>query len=128
VSFFTVDGSGNPTTVLATLFLNLSGPDTAANPQKLDSEGKFQRPVYAEVPVIGRVAGIHVADHDTGVILPASDGSPLDQAEGARSAATAYAAEASRQARRAAASAASAALRDPQSDQYIIASQTFGMR
>jgi hypothetical protein len=128
VRFVTVDGSGNPTSTLATLYQASVGIETAANPQILDSEGKFQRPVYIEVPVIGRVIGIHVADHDTGIILPAIDGTPLDESNEARAASAAFMAEAARQARKAAASAASAALNDPQSSNFILATQIYGQR
>jgi len=70
VSFFTVDTSGVKTTTLATLYVAATGVTVAANPQTLDSEGKFQAPVYIDAPVIASVDGVHVVDHDTGLIIP----------------------------------------------------------
>lgn len=68
VSFFTVDGSGNPTATLATLYAAPTGTQTLLNPQALDSEGKFQVPVYIEQPVVASVVGATVGSHVTGVI------------------------------------------------------------
>jgi len=68
VTFYTVAG-GAKTTVLATLYTSLTGSDEAANPQDLDSSGKFKAPVYNEVDVIAVVTGLgNTPDHDTGVI------------------------------------------------------------
>jgi len=67
VSFFTVSG-GVATTTLATLYAAPTGATTMANPQTLDSEGKFVAPVYIEEPVIASVVGATVGSHTTGVI------------------------------------------------------------
>ena len=68
VTFFTVDNNGVKTTTKASLFDSPVGGGALANPQVLDSDGKFAAPVYIEAAVIMSVAGVHVADHDTGVI------------------------------------------------------------
>jgi hypothetical protein len=68
VSFYTVDGSGQATTTLATLYAGATGAQTASNPQTLDGEGKFSSPVYIAEPVIGTVVSLTVASHSTGVI------------------------------------------------------------
>ena len=80
VSFYTVSG-GTKTTTLATLYTSLTGTTKAANPQTLDSSGKFTAPVYNEVDVIGVVAGLgNTPDHDTGIIpaplIETGSGSP----------------------------------------------------
>ncbi len=67
VNFYTVSG-GVKTATLATLYAASTGSTTLANPQSLDSSGKFQQPVYIEVPVIASVSGLTVADHDTGIV------------------------------------------------------------
>lgn len=68
VTFFTVDVNGVKTTTKASLFDSPVAGGALANPQVLDSDGKFAAPVYIEVAVIMSIAGVHVADHDTGVI------------------------------------------------------------
>lgn len=72
VSFYTVDGSGVSTGVLATLYANPLSATTATNPQVLDADGKFAAPVYIDVSVIGVAVGPNVASHATGVISTAS--------------------------------------------------------
>jgi len=68
VSFFTVDGDGERTTTLATLYSAQTGSATLPNPQTLDSEGKFQQLTYIEAPVIAVPTSIHIDDHETGII------------------------------------------------------------
>jgi catechol 2,3-dioxygenase-like lactoylglutathione lyase family enzyme len=68
VSFFTVDSNGHATTTLATLYADTVSIQTLANPQILDGEGKFEAPVYIEVPVIASVVGATVGTHTTGII------------------------------------------------------------
>lgn len=70
VNFWTINGSGVKTAVLATLYASDTGLTTVSNPQVLDSEGKFEAPVYIEVASIGSVSGIGIDDHDTGIIYP----------------------------------------------------------
>ena len=70
VSFYTVV-SGVKTAILATLYSGASGSGTLANPQKLNSKGRFKQSVYIADAVIGTVEGISVPSHDTGVITPA---------------------------------------------------------
>lgn len=53
---------------LITLYEGLTGSDTLPNPQKLDGDGKFVVPAYADESCIGRVSGLAVDDHDTGII------------------------------------------------------------
>ncbi len=69
VSFFTADSNGEATTTLASLYSTQTGTAQLANPQTLDSDGKFQQPVYVSVAVIGYVENANgVANHSTGVI------------------------------------------------------------
>ncbi len=68
VSFYTVL-NGAKTDILATLYSSLSGTTQAANPQTLDSYGKFKTPIYTGQDVIATVTGLgNTPDHDTGVI------------------------------------------------------------
>jgi hypothetical protein len=68
VTFYTIDQNGEKTATLATLYAEPTGAQTASNPQNLDSEGKFQAPVYIEEPVIAEVVGPNVGSHSTGII------------------------------------------------------------
>lgn len=70
VTFYTVE-DGEKTSELATLYSSLTGGSLLANPQTLDSYGKFRQPVYIQEPVIATVTGLgNTPDHDTGVITP----------------------------------------------------------
>lgn len=63
--------NGEKTTTLADLFSNITGDVKLANPQTLDTYGKFKQPVYIQDPVIMTVTGIgNTPDHDTGVVRP----------------------------------------------------------
>src|SRR4051812_41362225 len=68
VTFYTVDGAGAATTTKATLYADPAGTDTLANPQTLDSYGKFSAPVYIAVDVIAEAVGANVPSHQTGII------------------------------------------------------------
>lgn len=68
VSFYTVNGSGVSTGVLATLYANPIGATTTSNPQVLDADGKFLAPVYIDVDVIAVAVGPNVASHSTGIV------------------------------------------------------------
>lgn len=66
---YTVDGSGNKTSTKADLYSTISGAVKLANPQTLDSYGKFKQPVYHQEAVILTVTGLgNTPDHDTGII------------------------------------------------------------
>lgn len=67
VTFYTVL-DGVKTATKATLYEAPTGTDTLANPQMLDSDGKFVAPVYIDEAVIGAIAGLTIGDHDTGII------------------------------------------------------------
>lgn len=68
VTFYTVL-NGAKTSTLADVYDSISGGSAAANPQTLDSYGKFRNPVYIDAPVIMSVSGLgNTPDHDTGVI------------------------------------------------------------
>lgn len=67
VTFWTVS-AGVKTATKATLYSGLTGTTTLTNPQSLDSDGKFQQPVYIDAPVIATVSGLTIADHDTGIV------------------------------------------------------------
>lgn len=71
VSFFTIDGSGDKTTNLATLYTDEIGVEELSNPQDLDGDGKLQQPTYFDEPVIASVAGLTIPDHDTGIVYTA---------------------------------------------------------
>lgn len=71
VSFFTVNPSTlTATTTLVTLYADPLGQTPAANPQGLDSTGKFEAPVYVGVPCIAVVSGITAPSTTTGIIFP----------------------------------------------------------
>ena len=68
VTFYTVL-AGAKTATKATLYAGLTGSTELANPQTLDSHGKFRQPVYIDDAVIATVTGLgNTPDHDTGVI------------------------------------------------------------
>lgn len=67
VSVWTVDEDLAKTSTLATLYANPTGSTLLANPQDLDSRGKWTAPVYVDQPVIMTVtAGTDT--HDTGIV------------------------------------------------------------
>lgn len=53
---------------LITLYDGLTGSGTLRNPQRLDGDGKFAAPVYADEATIAVVAGLAIDDHETGII------------------------------------------------------------
>lgn len=68
VTAYTVD-DGAKTSIKAPLYSSLSGAALVANPQVLDSFGKFQQPVYINDAVILSVTGLkNTPAHDTGII------------------------------------------------------------
>lgn len=68
VAFYTVSG-GVKTSTLATLYAGATGTEELANPQFLDSHGKFAAPVYPAEAVIATISGLSVEDHDSGIIV-----------------------------------------------------------
>ena len=68
VTVYEANASGGRTTTLAALYEAPVGPNRLTNPQTLDSEGKFVRPVYVDRDVVVVVSGRTVGTHDTGVI------------------------------------------------------------
>jgi hypothetical protein len=69
VTFWTVDGNGDKTATRAQVYEAPFGTGLLANPQTLDSEGKFQTPIYLEEPTIAEVGGT-VSTHETGIQSP----------------------------------------------------------
>lgn len=68
VTAYTVD-NGAKTSIKANLFASISGGSRVANPQTLDSYGKFKQPVYIDDAVILTVTGLkNTPDHDTGIV------------------------------------------------------------
>lgn len=68
VTAWTVD-NGAKTSIKQSLYSSLSGDTLLANPQTLDSFGKFQQPVYIGDAVILSVTGLkNTPAHDTGII------------------------------------------------------------
>lgn len=61
-----VAGARGPT--LITLYEGLTGAGSLTNPQRLDAEGKFTVPVYADESTIAAVSGLAIDDHETGII------------------------------------------------------------
>lgn len=68
VSVFEVDDAGETTTTLATLYSDPTGTGTLANPQQLDGNGKWRRPVYIDHNVDIYVSGNGFPAHTTGLI------------------------------------------------------------
>jgi hypothetical protein len=69
VTIYTVDGNGAATTTLATIYDGTTGTGTLANPQTLNSEGRFSAPIYLAEPVIMTISG-PVTTHSTGIQAP----------------------------------------------------------
>ena len=93
VTFYTVDTAGTATTTLATLYGGVTGTTTLTNPQVLDSEGKFQQPVYIDEPVIAKITTNDTAkDHETGIIFANLAQDAVDEAQNASNLALAQAA------------------------------------
>lgn len=71
VNCWAIDANGDKTSTLITLYANETGTDPSdqlANPQTLDSYGKFKQPVYFDEPFIASVVGVNIADYDTGIV------------------------------------------------------------
>lgn len=109
VSFFIPDSAGLPTVTLATLFADLTGATNLPNPQIMDSEGKFQQPVYIDAPVVAQVQ-IGISTFNTGVIRPSLGAADLTRAAQSAAQAQAMAAVADVSATKAKRSAADLAL------------------
>ena len=60
------------TTNKPTLYDAITGTGTLANPQVLDSEGKFNAPVYVDEATILQITGLSIGDHDSGIIYPSA--------------------------------------------------------
>lgn len=68
-AYLVVDGE--KTNIKANLYNSISGNAKIANPQQLDSFGKFRNPVYIDQPVILTIRNLgNVQDHETGVLEP----------------------------------------------------------
>lgn len=68
VTAYTVE-AGVKTSTKASLYSTLTGSTLLANPQTLDSYGKFRQPVYINEATILTVTGLgNTPDHDTGII------------------------------------------------------------
>ena len=70
VAFYTVNSSGQATSILAPLYADPTSTTQLPNPQILNSTGKFVAPVYISQPVIGEVQGPSIPTHSTGIINP----------------------------------------------------------
>lgn len=78
VTAYTVS-NGVKTATKATLYEAATGSNTLANPQTLDSDGKFKQPVYFEEAIVLTITGLTIPDHDTGIIRPSLDASAVDE-------------------------------------------------
>lgn len=68
VTAYTI-ANGAKSSIKATLYSSISGSGALANPQTLDSHGKFKQPVYIQEPVILTITGLkNTPDHDTGIL------------------------------------------------------------
>tara|TARA_Y100000310_G_C20649946_1_gene798803 strand:+ start:1252 stop:1575 length:324 start_codon:yes stop_codon:yes gene_type:complete len=75
VNLYQVSAAGAKLGTLATIYSDRTGASTLANPQTLDSDGKWAAPVYAEEDVIMTVSGVRFDTHDTGIVrAPFGDG------------------------------------------------------
>ena len=103
VSVFTIDElTSQKTTTLATLYQDLTSALTLDNPQKLDSNGRFQVPVYVDQPVIMTISGLlNADDHDTGIVAANLLGTAVTDAQAAASQSIAFSELAKREAARA---------------------------
>lgn len=82
VTAYTVDSAGAKTSVLATLYEDLTSAETLQNPQTLNSEGRWAFPPYVDEPVILSITGMNNApDHDTGVVAANLLGTAVAQAQ-----------------------------------------------
>ena len=106
---------------IVTAYEGITGANLVANPQTLDSEGKWITPPYVDEPVILTISGPHVAGHDSGVIRPSLDSSDVDQAQMHASRTAGEAAMAQQSARKAKVFADAV---DPQ--QIALIAQSFG--
>lgn len=80
VTFYTV-ADGARTNVKADLYANTIGDTKLANPQILDSYGKFKAPVYAEVAVVAVISGLgNTPEHETGIIYGPQAANDVEQA------------------------------------------------
>lgn len=52
---------------LITLYEGLTGSGTLRNPQRLDSEGRNEFPIYADEAWIAVISGLAIDDHETGI-------------------------------------------------------------
>jgi hypothetical protein len=68
VRVYTVDPDTQVATMtFATLYEDVHSSGTLANPQTLDGEGKWQQPVYVDVPVVMDITTSNLASHQTGI-------------------------------------------------------------
>lgn len=94
VTVYLADANGERTDDLATLYEAPVGPATLTNPQVLDTDGKWEAPVYIQdnVIAVADLVGDGLGSHETGLI--SSLGPEVLAAEAAADAAAASATEA----------------------------------
>lgn len=128
VSVYGVLAGVKDTSNLVTLYDASTGTGTLANPQTLDSEGKWDVPPYIEEAVVLAITNISIGDHDTGIVYPVISDADVDAAEVARSQAQGFVSIAAHEAIAAAASAAAAAVSAATVDaeQQKLISESFG--
>lgn len=80
VTAYLADANGDITSTLAELFEEQTGTTQLANPQTLDSQGKFNQPVYFEDAIILIVDSTDVGQQETGVVRPALNTTDIDNA------------------------------------------------
>lgn len=106
VTFYVANEDGTSSGTLATLYAEVTGSETLSNPQRLDSEGRFVRPVYIEEAVVATIVRPgYTVGHTTGVIQNQFADDAADAAEAAKNATIAHAEIARRAAAKATAKA-----------------------
>lgn len=91
VTVYDADADGEKTDTETTLYEALTGSSTLANPQRLDSRGKWKQPVYVENACICEIdTGSNSTSHDTGVVAANLAGDAVEDAQAAASQAAGY--------------------------------------
>jgi len=74
VSFFAIDGDGNPTTSLITLYNTPTGATQGGNPQTLDSNGRLTSALWHDQPFVAKIGTAVVPQHQTAPWYPDDTG------------------------------------------------------
>ena len=73
ISVYEVDPDTNESTgILAALYTDISGSNTASNPYTLGTTGQFTTPIYIEKPVVIVTNPLAIPSHESGIVFPDS--------------------------------------------------------